>query len=119
MSIVNTRTEQQFLFGYPAQGVYGPIFTMAIFMVTRWLENAPFSRAIIASQTILLFGFLLISAINHIWQSLIQHSIFIEASAGINAAVIGFLCFALYDQVFTGVVHSDIDLGIVIIGFSS
>jgi chromate transporter len=117
-SVTDTLTEQQFLFGYAAaQGVPGPMFTMATFMGAQWLESAPFSGAIIATLAIFLPGFLLILALNHSWQSLIQHPIFIGASAGINAAVVGFLCFALYDPVFTGAVHSYIDLGIVIIGF--
>lgn len=117
-SVADTMTEQQFLFGYAAaQGVPGPMFTMATFMGAQWLESAPLSGAIIATLAIFLPGFLLILAINHSWQSLIQHPMFIGASAGINAAVVGFLCIALYDPVFTGAVHSYIDLGIVIIGF--
>jgi chromate transporter len=117
-SVADSLTEQQFLFGYAAaQGVPGPMFTMATFMGAQWLESASLSGAIIATLAILLPGFLLILALNHSWQALIQHPTFVGASAGINAAVVGFLCFALYDPVFTGAVHSYIDLGIVIIGF--
>jgi chromate transporter len=117
-SVADTLTEQQFLFGYAAaQGVPGPMFTMATFMGAQWLESEPFSGAIIATLAIFLPGFLLILAINHSWQARIQHPTLVGASTGINAAVVGFLCFALYDPVFTGAVHSYIDLGIVIIGF--
>ncbi len=119
-SISDTLTEQQFLFGYAAaQGVPGPMFTIATFMGAQWLHTAPLSGAILATLAIFLPGFLLILAINNSWQSLLQHPKFIGASAGINAAVVGFLISALYDPVFTSAVHSYIDLSIVIIGFLS
>jgi chromate transporter len=119
-SISDTFTEQQFLFGYAAaQGVPGPMFTIATFMGAQWLHTAPLSGAILATLAIFLPGFLLILAINNSWQSLLQHPKFIGASAGINAAVVGFLISALYDPVFTSAVHSYIDLSIVIIGFLS
>jgi chromate transporter len=119
-SISDTLTEQQFLFGYAAaQGVPGPMFTIATFMGAQWLHTAPLSGAILATLAIFLPGFLLILAINNSWQSLLQHPKFIGASAGINAAVVGFLISALCDPVFTSAVHSNIDLGIVIIGFLS
>jgi chromate transporter len=119
-SISDTLTEQQFLFGYAAaQGVPGPMFTIATFMGAQWLHTAPLSGAILATLAIFLPGFLLILAINNSWQSLLQHPKLIGASAGINAAVVGFLISALYDPVFTSAVHSYIDLSIVIIGFLS
>lgn len=118
MSIGELLTEQQFLFGYAAaQGVPGPMFTMATFMGAQWLENTPLTGAILATLAIFLPGFLLILAFNHNWASLIQHPKFIGASAGINAAVVGFLIFALYDPVFTSAVHNFTDLSLVIIGF--
>jgi chromate transporter len=117
-SISDTLTEQQFLFGYAAaQGVPGPMFTMATFMGAQWIDSAPFCGAILATLAIFSPGFLLILAINQSWQSLLQHPKFIGASAGINAAVVGFLILALYDPVFTSAVHSYIDLGLVVIGF--
>jgi chromate transporter len=117
-SIGATLTEQQFLFGYAAaQGVPGPMFTMATFMGAQWIENAPLIGAAVATLAIFLPGFLLILAINHSWQSLAQHPKFIGASAGINAAVVGFLIVALYDPVFINAVHNYIDLGLVVIGF--
>lgn len=117
-SIGDTLTEQQFLFGYAsAQGVPGPMFTMATFMGAQWLETAPLSGAILATLAIFLPGFLLILTVNHSWKFLAQHPKFICASAGINAAVVGFLILALWDPVFTSAVHNYIDLGIVIIGF--
>jgi chromate transporter len=119
-SVGDTLTEQQFLFGYAAaQGVPGPMFTMATFMGAQWLESAPLSGAILATLAIFLPGFLLILTINNSWQSLVKHATFIGASAGINAAVVGFLVLALYDPVFTNAVHSYIDLGLVGIGFLS
>ncbi|WP_052151511.1 chromate efflux transporter [Paraglaciecola arctica] len=117
-SIGNTLTEQQFLFGYAAaQGVPGPMFTMATFMGAQWLHSAPLSGAILATLAIFMPGFLLILTINNSWQSLVKHPKFIGASAGINAAVVGFLALALYDPVFTSAVHSYIDLGLVSLGF--
>jgi chromate transporter len=117
-SIGDTLTEQQFLFGYAAaQGVPGPMFTMATYMGAQWIENAPLSGAIVATLAIFLPGFLLILAINHSWQSLAQHPKFVGASAGINAAVVGFLIVALYDPVFISAVHNYFDLCLVVIGF--
>jgi chromate transporter len=117
-SVSDTLSEQQFLFGYAAaQGVPGPMFTMATFMGAQWLEGAPLSGAILATLAIFLPGLLLILAVNQSWQSLAQHPKFIGASAGINAAVVGFLILALYDPVFTSAVHNYFDLGLVVIGF--
>jgi chromate transporter len=119
-SVGDTLTEQQFLFGYAAaQGMPGPMFTMATFMGAQWLESAPLIGAILATLAIFFPGFLLILSINNSWQSLVKHPKFIGASAGINAAVVGFLVLALYDPVFTSAVHSYIDMGLVIIGFIS
>ena len=117
-SVGDTLTDQQFLFGYAAaQGLPGPMFTMATFMGAQWLETLPLSGAILATLAIFLPGFLLILALNHSWQSLVQHPKFIGASAGINAAVVGFLILALYDPVIISAVHNYIDLGLVVIGF--
>jgi chromate transporter len=117
-SIGDILTEQQFLFGYAAaQGVPGPMFTMATYMGAQWLEGAALSGAILATLAIFLPGFLLILTFNNSWQSLAKHPKFIGASAGINAAVVGFLILALYDPVFTNAVHNYMDLGLVIAGF--
>ena len=117
-SVGDTLTEQQFLFGYAAaQGVPGPMFTMATFMGAKWFESAPLLGAILATLAIFLPGFLLILTIHNSWQSLSQQPIFIGASTGINAAVLGFLILALYDPVLTNAVHSYSDLGIVVIGY--
>ena len=117
-SVGDTLTDQQFLFGYAAaQGVPGPMFTMATFMGAQWMENLPLSGAIVATFAIFLPGFLLILALNNSWQSLVQHPNFISASQGINAAVVGFLVLALYDPVIISAVHNYIDLGLVVIGF--
>ncbi|WP_293748480.1 chromate efflux transporter [uncultured Paraglaciecola sp.] len=117
-SIGEALTEQQFLFGYAAaQGVPGPMFTMASFMGAQWLESAPLLGAILATLAIFLPGFLLLLTVNHSWKSLAQHPKFIGASAGINASVVGLLILALYDPVFTSAVHNYIDLGLVVIGF--
>lgn len=117
-SVGDTLTDQQFLFGYAAaQGVPGPMFTMATFMGAQWMETLPLSGAIVATLAIFLPGFLLILALNNSWQSLVQHPNFIGTSQGINAAVVGFLILALYDPVFISAVHNYIDLGLVVIGF--
>ncbi|WP_339720824.1 chromate efflux transporter [uncultured Paraglaciecola sp.] len=117
-SVGNTLTEQPFLFGYAAaQGMPGPMFTMATFMGAQWLTSTPLIGAIFATLAIFLPGFLLILTINKSWQSLVKHPKFISASASINAAVVGFLALALYDPVFIHAVHSYFDLGIVMIGY--
>lgn len=117
-SVGDALTEQQLLFAYAsAQGVPGPMFTMATFMGAQWFEFAPLSGAILATLAIFLPGFLLILAINNSWKRLVNYPKFIGASAGINAAVVGFLACALYDPVFTNAVGSLNDLGLVVSGF--
>jgi chromate transporter len=117
-SIGDTLTQQQFLLGYAAaQGVPGPMFTIATFMGAQWIMNAPLTGAVLATLAIFLPGFLLIFSVNNGWQSLFQHPKFIGASAGINAAVVGFLMLALYNPVFTSAVHGYSDFGLVVIGF--
>jgi len=119
-SIGDTLTQQQFIFGYAAaQGVPGPMFTMATFMGAQWLDSAPLIGATVATLAIFLPGFLLILSIHSSWQSLAQHPKFIGASACINAAVVGFLALALYDPVLINAVHSYSDLGLVAVGFLS
>jgi chromate transporter len=93
------------------------MFTKATFMDAQWFDNAPLCGAILATIAIFIPRFLLILAINNSGQSLAQHSRFIGASAGINAAVVGFLFLAVYDPVLTNAVHSYSDLGLVVIGF--
>ncbi|MFQ3191891.1 MAG: chromate transporter [Paraglaciecola sp.] len=93
------------------------MFTIATFMGAKWVDSAPLFGAILATLAIFLPGLLLILAINHSWQSLIQHPTFIGASAGINASVVGFLFLALYDSVFTSAVYNYTDLSLVVMGF--
>jgi chromate transporter len=93
------------------------MFTMATFMGAQWFDNVPLYGAILATIAIFMPRFLLILAINNSGQSLAQHSRFIGASAGINAAVVGFLILTLYDPVLTNAVHRYSDLSLVVIGF--
>jgi chromate transporter len=92
---------------------------MATFMGAQWLKTAPLIGAILATLAIFLTGRLLMLALNNSWQSVAQHSKFIGASAGIHAAVVGFLIFALYDPVIINAIHNYTDLGLVAIGFLS
>lgn len=111
---VNT---QQFLTGYAmAQAVPGPMFTLATYLGYFLLPAAPLAGSIIATFSIFLPGFLLVILFYSRWCLLANRPIFIYATLGVNAAVVGLLLAALYQPVFTSAVFNSIDIIWVILG---
>jgi chromate transporter len=109
---------QEFIFGYgAAQGMPGPMFTMATFLGARLHDSEPLLGAVLATLAIFLPGFLLILALKDTWQNISDGSILSRASWGINAAVIGFLVAAFYQPIFTSAVSNYIDILMIILGF--
>lgn len=117
-SIGDALTEKQFLFGYAAaQGIPGPMFTMATFMGAQWLEGSPLIGATIATLGIFLPGFLLVFALRQSWQIYLERPKFVAASATVNAAVVGLLAAAFYQPVLTSTIQGYLDIILAILGF--
>lgn len=111
-------TTERFLFGYAAaQAVPGPMFSLAAFLGADLSPTSPLLGALIATLAIFLPGFLLLLGLYRGWEALAQRPRIAAGIAGLNAAVVGILLAALYNPVFTSVVTSTIDLGLVTIGF--
>ncbi|WP_027820737.1 chromate efflux transporter [Paraburkholderia bannensis] len=108
-----------FLAGYgAAQAVPGPLFTFAAFL--GWVsQTGPghWSGAAIAVIGIFLPGLLLVVAALPWWQAMRMRPHVVAALAGVNAAVVGLLAFALYSPVWTSAVRSPVDFAIAASGF--
>lgn len=107
-----------FLLGYAAaQGVPGPMFSLATYLgAIVQPENALLS-ATLATLAIFLPGFLLVLALQKRWQYWAAKPAIAGSIAGINAAVVGLLMSALYNPVFINAVTSGQDMAAVIVGF--
>ncbi|WP_322047342.1 chromate efflux transporter [Paraburkholderia sp. J67] len=108
-----------FLAGYgAAQAVPGPLFTFAAFL--GWVSQAGpgrWSGAAIAVIGIFLPGLLLVVAALPWWQAMRARPHMLAALAGVNAAVVGLLAFALYSPVWTSAVRSPLDFAVAACGF--
>ncbi len=108
-----------FLAGYgAAQAVPGPLFTFAAYL--GWVSHTGpghWSGAAIAVIGIFLPGLLLVVAALPWWQAMRERPRMAAALAGVNAAVVGLLAFALYSQVWTSAVRSPSDFAIAACGF--
>ena len=108
----------RFLTGYAAaQAVPGPMFSLAAFLGAELWATAPLAGALLATLAIFLPGFLLVLGLQGAWESLAARPAVAGAVWGINAAVTGLLLSALYRPVFSGAVHSAVDMALVIAGF--
>jgi chromate transporter len=108
-----------FLAGYgAAQAVPGPLFTFAAYL--GWVSHAGpghWSGAALAVIGIFLPGLLLVVAALPWWQAMRERPRMVAALAGVNAAVVGLLAYALYSPVWTSAVRSPSDFAIVACGF--
>lgn len=108
-----------FLAGYgAAQAVPGPLFTFAAFLgwtigpgLNHWVGAA------LATVGIFLPGLLLVIAALPYWQALRARPSTAALLAGVNAAVVGLLAFALYTPVWTSAVRSWRDFAIAAVAF--
>lgn len=111
-------SNDQFLMGYAAaQGVPGPMFTLASFLGASLSSEQPWLGATVATLGIFLPGFLLILALKDRWQTLSGNSYVAGAFVGVNASVVGLLLAALYQPVFTSAVNDAISFSAVLLGF--
>jgi len=112
-----TLDSDTFLTGYAlAQGVPGPMFTLATFLGYNTLEDAPLAGALIATAGVFLPGFLLLTGFKSSWSQVSTHPILMGVTAGINASVVGLLVTALYQPIFVSAVTTPTDIAVVIIG---
>lgn len=106
-----------FLAGYGAtQAVPGPLFTFAAFLgasmnqaPTGWLGGLVCLLAIFALSFLLVLGAL------PFWEHLRRNLRTQAALLGINAAVVGLLLVALYQQVWTSAIHGPQDFGLALV----
>lgn len=108
-----------FLAGYgAAQAVPGPLFTFAAFL--GWTIGPGLNHwagAALATVGIFLPGLLLVIAALPYWQALRARPSMAALLAGVNAAVVGLLAFALYTPVWTSAVRSWLDFAVAAIAF--
>lgn len=108
-----------FLAGYgAAQAVPGPLFTFAAYLGTAmqappggWLGGVVMLLAIFAP------GFLLVLGAIPFWESLRHLEPMRQATAGINAAVVGVLAAAMYDPVWTSAIQTRLDFAVAVAAF--
>ena len=116
-TIGNSLTNDQFLTGYAsAQGVPGPMFSLAAYLGAALLPNHQLLGAVIATLAIFMPGFLLILGLQDTWETFASRPKISNVAIGINAAVVGLLIAALYNPVFVSAVSNRIDCALIIIG---
>jgi chromate transporter len=110
----------EFLAGYgAAQGVPGPMFSVAAFLGAR-LDAVPTSASgsLVSVLAIFLPGLLLVAGVLPMWRMIASRERAASALAGINAGVVGLLAAALYDPVWTSAVLTPLDAFIALAGFA-
>lgn len=111
-------SNDQFLTGYAAaQGVPGPMFTLATYLGAMSEPAQPFRAAVVATLAIFLPGFLLVLGLEPVWTRIATRPNFAAGLAGINAAVVGLLLAALIDPVVTSAIATWWHVVGVAIGF--
>jgi chromate transporter len=111
-------SSDQFLLGYAAaQGVPGPMFSLATYLGAVVEPENAFASATLATLAIFLPGFLLVLGLRKRWQYWAEKPTIAGAIAAINAAVVGLLMSALYNPVFVNAVSHGQDMAAVIVGF--
>jgi chromate transporter len=106
-------SDDAFLGGYGlAQAVPGPLFTVAAYLGAIAAADAPTAGALIALVAIFLPGLLLATAASSLWTALSHLTRLRAGITGVNAAVVGILTAALYDPLWTSVVHDVVDIAV-------
>jgi chromate transporter len=115
-SVGTALSTETFLTGYAAaQGVPGPMFTLATFLGAS-LTEAPLAGAALATAAIFLPGFLLVLGLRGAWDALAARPRVAGGAAAVNAAVVGLLAAALYRPVFVSAVTDPVDLAVALVG---
>lgn len=108
-----------FLGGYgAAQAMPGPLFTFAAYLgAVMGPEPNGVAGAMIGLVAIFLPGFLLLTGALPFWNSLRVRPAAQAAMRGANAAVVGILCAALYNPVWTSAILNSYDFALALTGF--
>ncbi len=112
-------SDDRFLAGYGfAQAMPGPLFTLAAYLgAVSSPSHVSLLWALLALIAVFLPGLLLAISGPSALSRLANNGAAAAAAAGVNAAVVGLLAAALYHPVWTGAVHSVLDVVIVIAAF--
>lgn len=112
-------SQDHFLAGYGAsQAVPGPMFSFSAYLGLVFSNDlGGLLGALIATMSIFLPGFLLVSGILPFWEQVSRGVRSARAIAGVNAAVVGILGAAVYDPIFLTAIKGPIDLAIGIVAF--
>lgn len=117
-SVSSGLTSDQFLLGYAsAQGVPGPMFTLAAFLGAEVSPGSALAGATLATAAIFLPGFLLLLGLKDAWDTLSKAPRLNGGIGGLNAVVVGLLAAALYRPVFASSVSDPTDFAAVLVGF--
>ncbi len=106
-----------FLSGYgAAQAMPGPLFTFAAYLGALSSAGAGgVQGAMIAVAAIFLPGLLLVAGILPFWHEFRQRTGVAAAVAGLNAAVVGLLAYALIGLLHFGTIHNVFDFAIAVL----
>lgn len=108
----------RFLLGYAAaQAVPGPMFSLAAFLGADLLPMTPVRGALLATAGIFLPGFLLVLALQSVWEVLAARPRVMGLVAGVNAAVVGLLLAAWVNPVALAAINSWLDALLALLGW--
>ena len=112
-------TSDAFLAGYgAAQAVPGPLFTFAAYLgAVMQPEPSGLLGAAIALVAVFLPGLLLVVGALPFWDAFRTRPLAQAAMRGANAGVVGVLCAALYDPVWTSAILRPADFALALMGF--
>lgn len=111
-------SEDRFLLGYAAaQAVPGPMFSLAAFLGADLLPATPVSGALLATAGIFLPGFLLVLALQSVWEALAARPRVMGLVAGVNAAVVGLLLAAWVNPVALAAINGWLDALLALLGW--
>ncbi|MBD8897895.1 chromate efflux transporter [Rhodanobacter sp. DHG33] len=112
-------TPDRFLAGYgAAQTVPGPMFTLSAYLggALHGGQGGALG-AIVSLLAIFLPGLLMVSGALPFWRTMAARTQAIRMLAGVNAAVVGLLAFALYNPVWVSAIQGGKDFAIALIAF--
>ena len=113
-------SQDSFLAGYgAAQALPGPLFTIAAYLgLVAKSSPSGMAGAAVGTVGIFLPGILVLVGSMPFWNALRQRAGAQAAMRGINAAVVGLLCAALYSFLWVRSVQSAGDFAVALIGFA-
>ena len=118
-NVGETLANEQFLLGYAAaQGMPGPMFSLAAFLGAQLSPLSPIIGATIATLALFLPGLLLVIALHQHWRELAERPRFAAVATVLNAAVVGLLFSALVTPIFSQAVHQTSDIVALLVGFA-